>query len=237
MTERIKGGLISIGIAQIREERVDIFGLVVGPDCRIIAFPARAVHQAAFRTEDTFSSANLGLPEHFIQDRIRGVEDKIGAQSEYKCLTCSKFRIHVRMQRRLRRNIPGHRSCTCKQRRSNLAALTICLINHSKRKFLAGSHPRCHVTVNFRTDKISSVHTSIMVRRCCLTELRNCHQKIVPCNIFQRKSLIDSRKRSGRKYGAGHPDTSRFHSARSDADEIIGLGPKARNLDHSVNTY
>ena len=140
------------------------------------------------------------------------------------------------MQRRLRRDIPGHRSSTCKQRRSNLAALTICLINHSKRAFRAGSHPRCPVTVNFSTDKISSVHTGIMVCRCNLTELRNCHQKIVPSNIFQCKSLIDSRKRSGRENGTGHPDTSRFHSARTDADEIIGLGPEASNLDHSVYT-
>ena len=68
---------ISLPIAQEREEGIDVFRLVVGPDGGIVGFPAGTVHIPARRLVNAFGSADFGKTEFPVQHRVRCFQDQV----------------------------------------------------------------------------------------------------------------------------------------------------------------
>ena len=66
----IESRSIAIFISYKREERVDIFGLVVCPNGCIVRLATWAMHRAAFRFVDTFASADFGERKHPVDNRV-----------------------------------------------------------------------------------------------------------------------------------------------------------------------
>ena len=68
---------IALSIAQEREEGIDVFRLVVGPDGGIVGFPAGTVHIPARRLVNAFGSADFGKTELPVQHRVRCFQDQV----------------------------------------------------------------------------------------------------------------------------------------------------------------
>ena len=74
---RAQCGTVSDFISQVRKERIDIFRLVVRPDCSIVGFAAGTMHQAAFRVVNTFRSTDFCKSEHGVDDRIGRIQNQV----------------------------------------------------------------------------------------------------------------------------------------------------------------
>ena len=77
MAERIERRGIAHPIAQKGEEGVDVFGLVVGPDGRIVGFAAGGVHVAALGRNDALGGPQLGIAELGVDHRVGGFEHEV----------------------------------------------------------------------------------------------------------------------------------------------------------------
>ena len=78
---RAQCGTVSDLISQIREERVDIFRLVVCPDSSIVGFASGAMHKASFRIVNTLRSTDFCKGEHCIDDRIGRIQNQVIPES------------------------------------------------------------------------------------------------------------------------------------------------------------
>ena len=76
----VECGCVSVFIAHEREERVDVFGLVIRPKGRIVGFATRSVHRSAFGFVDALATTDLGEGEHTVDDRIRSFQYKLAHQ-------------------------------------------------------------------------------------------------------------------------------------------------------------
>ncbi len=70
MAERAECRTVARFVAQEGEKRIDVFGLVVGPDRRIETLAAGTVHQAAFGVVDALRSADFRKGEHGVDHRV-----------------------------------------------------------------------------------------------------------------------------------------------------------------------
>ena len=67
-------------VAGKREKRVHVFALVVAPECGIIGFAARGVHQAAFGGDYALAGAQFGIAEFGVYNLVRSIQYQIVAQ-------------------------------------------------------------------------------------------------------------------------------------------------------------
>ena len=74
MPVAVQRRLIPDIISEEREERIDIFCLVIGPQCRIEDLPSGSMHISVPRPDDTLGSPYLGKPELRIYDTVRCLE-------------------------------------------------------------------------------------------------------------------------------------------------------------------
>ena len=77
VTEGVQCRLVACLIAQEGEERIDIFRLVVGPDCSIISLTTGTVHQSALGAIDALGTTQFGKGEHTVQHGVGGIEHEV----------------------------------------------------------------------------------------------------------------------------------------------------------------
>ena len=91
MLERTERRAIALLVTQEGEERIDIFGLGVGPDRRIGPFPAGTVHQAAFGVVNTFGSTDFRKGEHGVDHRIGSFQHQVALPFSDQCTAFGIF--------------------------------------------------------------------------------------------------------------------------------------------------
>ena len=69
--------LVADVVSEEREEGVDVFGLVVAPDRRIVGLPAGGVHVPPAGFEDALRGPQLGVAELRVENRVGGLEDQV----------------------------------------------------------------------------------------------------------------------------------------------------------------
>ena len=87
----VEGRCITIFIAHKREERIDVFGLVVRPKGRVIRFPTRAVHRSSLGFVNAFTSTDFGEGEHTVDDWIWSFQHQFVHQLVYQCFSFLLF--------------------------------------------------------------------------------------------------------------------------------------------------
>ena len=95
MPEGAERRTVAVLIPQIGKEGIDVLGLVVGPDRRIVAFTAGSVHQAAACGIDALRRADFRKGEHRIDDRIGRVEHQVLLQTGDQTAPRREFRVHI----------------------------------------------------------------------------------------------------------------------------------------------
>ena len=85
---------------QEREEGIDVFGLVVGPDRRVVGFAARTVHRAALRFVDAFAGSDFRKGKHLVDHRIRGLQYQVVHPEIDSCGAFVAFGPGVQLDRR-----------------------------------------------------------------------------------------------------------------------------------------
>ena len=73
------------------EKRVDVFGLIVGPNSRVVTFAARSMHVAAAGLDNAFGSPDLGKAEFRVDYRIRGLQDQFVRDCRHELPTRAEF--------------------------------------------------------------------------------------------------------------------------------------------------
>lgn len=72
-------------------KRVDVFGLIVGPNSRVVTFAARSMHVAAAGLDNAFGSPDLGKAEFRVDYRIRGLQDQFVRDCRHELPTRAEF--------------------------------------------------------------------------------------------------------------------------------------------------
>ncbi len=76
MAEGCKSGFIAVVVAGEWKEWIDVFSLVVCPDCRVVRLSTGAMQRTSLRVINTLAGPHLGEVHHFIDDRIGGFKHK-----------------------------------------------------------------------------------------------------------------------------------------------------------------
>ena len=98
IAERAERRAVAPVVAQEREERVDVLGLVVGPDRGIETLAAGTVHQAALGVVDALRSADFRKGEHGVDHGIGGVQHQIALPFGHQRTAFGALRVGVQRQ-------------------------------------------------------------------------------------------------------------------------------------------
>ena len=98
IAERAERRAVAPVVAQEGEERVDVLGLVVGPDRGIETLAAGTVHQAALGVVDALRSADFRKGEHGVDHGIGGVQHQIALPFGHQRTAFGALRVGVQRQ-------------------------------------------------------------------------------------------------------------------------------------------
>ena len=84
-------GFVALVVSEEREERIDVFRLVVAPERCIIRFSSRTLHKTSSCAENAFGPADLAEAEHRVQHVIRAVYCKLPAYHIHEFLPFGFF--------------------------------------------------------------------------------------------------------------------------------------------------
>ena len=132
---------IARAVAREGEEGVDVLGLVVSPDSRVVRLAAGGVHIAAGGLEDALRGANLGKAELAVDDIVGGVEDEVVVHLTQEHLPCGELCLEVGVQR--------------------LLPYPICLKNGAERQALARLEDERAATRKVGTDDVGARHAPL----------------------------------------------------------------------------
>ena len=151
MLIRAQCGTVPYLISQVREERVDIFCLVVRPDGCIVGFAAGTVHQSAFRVVNTFRSTDFCKSEHGVDDRIGRIQDQVIPKAGNQILPGLQFPVNIERKLAFILFISG-KNRTESQLLARLQ-LAGCLSVDCRNQLIAAIHPLCGICLDNRTGR------------------------------------------------------------------------------------
>ena len=201
MPVAVEGRLITVRVAQEREERVDVLTLVVAPQRGVVGLSARAVHKPAFRAVDAFGGPDLGEAELVINRRIRSLKDKGGIQGAHERHSGGIFITHIR---------DGH----------FLPAVSIGLERCLKINRLLRFQDEGAASEDIASHDVGTVHATVFRRFHNLLEFRNIHNHRLPRDVPDAVGLAKHRKGGAREYSCGDFD----HRSRRVSDLAVDVG-------------